>query len=293
MMSAALPAFLAEVVFYLASVFEATRERFSRIGSGRSKATLLWLSALIPYGLFALSAGTFRANAFEVLALLTGVLSFWYVLLPRRIVYDAGFLVIAAAVVVSRVFVRIYYAPDGSLRLDILGHLMWIRLGIAALLILRQWDPGAFGFWPKLREWRLGAMYYLALIAPLVTVALALHDVRFEPRPGPWWRTAAIGAGALFGTLWVVALGEELMFRGVIERALLKGWRSPVLAIVLSAVLFGSAHLWFHTFPDWRRALIATLLGLACGAGYWQTGSVRVPMVTHAFVVATWRVFFR
>jgi membrane protease YdiL (CAAX protease family) len=93
--------------------------------------------------------------------------------------------------------------------------------------------------------------------------------------------------------LWVVALGEELFFRGVIERALLNGWRSPVPAVLLSAILFGSAHLWFHEFPNWRRALIATLLGLGCGMAYLRNGSVRAPMVTHALVVTTWRVFFK
>jgi predicted Abi (CAAX) family protease len=38
--------------------------------------------------------------------------------------------------------------------------------------------------------------------------------------------------------------------------------------------------------------LVATLLGLACGAAYLRSGSVRAPMVTHAFVVTTWRIFF-
>jgi membrane protease YdiL (CAAX protease family) len=292
-MTAALPAFLAETVFYLGSVFEATRFWFSRVASGRTKATLLWVSALIPYCLFSLPAGTFVGNAFELLALLTGVLAFWYVLLPRRVVYDAGFLVIAAAPVVSRVFARVYRSPDDHLRVDILGHLMWIRLGIAALLILREWNPGAFGFWPKLREWRLGGLYYLALLLPIIALGILLHDVRFEPQHGPWWRIAGIGIGTLFGALWVIALSEELLFRGVIERGLLKVWNSPAAAVALSALLFGTVHLWFHEFPDWRRALVATLLGVACGIGYWQSGSVRVPMVTHAFVVATWRVFFK
>lgn len=292
-MTAALPAFMVEAIFYLGSVFERTRFWFSRLGSARTKATLLWVSALIPYWLFSLLAGTFLKNAFEMLALLTGILTFWYVLLPRRIAYDVGFLIVAAAPVIARVFPRIYRSPDDHLRVDILGHLMWIRLGVAALLVLREWDPGAFGFWPKLHEWRLGALYYLALLAPITALALGLHDVRFEPLHGPWWRAAAIGVGTLFGALWVIALGEELFFRGVIEQGLLKAWRSPALAVSLSALLFGVVHLWFHQFPDWRRALVATLLGIACGIGYWQSGSVRVPMVTHAFVIATWRVFFR
>ena len=292
MMHAALPAFLLEAVFYLGSVFESTRQWFSRIGSARTKATLLWISALLPYLVFSLAARTFLGNAFEILALLTGVFAFWFVVLPRRITYDIGFLVVAAAPIISRVFLRIYRSPDAHVQADILGHLMWIRLGISALLVLREWDPGAFGFWPRVEEWRAGFLYFLVVLVPVIGAALGLHDVRFEPH-GPWWLIVGIGAGTFFGILWVVALGEELFFRGVIERAFLKAWRSPVPAILLSAILFGCAHLWFHEFPNWRRAVVAGILGIGCGVCYWRSGSVRASMVTHACVVATWRMFFR
>jgi membrane protease YdiL (CAAX protease family) len=128
---------------------------------------------------------------------------------------------------------------------------------------------------------------------PIFAVAMSLHDVRLEPLQGEWWQVAGIGIGTFLGILWVVALGEELFFRGVVERAFLNTWASPVIAILLSALLFGAAHLWFHQYPNWRRACVASLLGVACGIAYWRSGSVRAPMVTHAMVVATWRVFFK
>ncbi len=292
-MNAALPAFLVEAVFYLGSIFAETRAWFSGVGSRSTQAALLWLSALPPYLMFSLLAGTFAPRAFELVALLTGVLAFWHVFLPRRAVYDAGFLIVAAAPVLLRVFPRLYVSPDGHLPVSILGHLMWVRLAIAALLILREWQPGAFGLWPHAREWRVGVLYYLGAIVPVAGLALALGDVRFVPPRGEWWQIAGIAIGTFFGILWVVAISEELFFRGVIERALLNGWHSKTAAVLVSAVLFGSVHLWFHHFPNWQRALVATAIGIACGLAYAQTGSVRAPMVTHAFVVTTWRVFFR
>jgi membrane protease YdiL (CAAX protease family) len=63
--------------------------------------------------------------------------------------------------------------------------------------------------------------------------------------------------------------------------------------VLVSAILYGCSHLWVHQFPNWRRAAVGTLLGVVFGAIYAQTGSVRAPMVTHAFVVATWRIFFK
>ena len=290
-MWAALPAFLLEAVFYLGSVFEDTRVWLARFRPVRMQAVFLWFSALAPYLIFSFGTDTFQRNSFYLLAGLTAVLSFWYALLPRRPTYDFGFLVVAAAPLVSRAFARIYRSPDEHLDADILGHLMWIRLGIAALLVLREWNPGAFGFWPRSREWRIGTLYYLISIIPIVVLALGIHDVRFEIHAGPWWKVAGIAIGTFFGILWVVALSEELFFRGVIERAMLD--RSRTGAVLVSAALYGSAHLWVHQFPNWRHAGVVAVLGIVLGMAYAQTGSVRTPMVTHALVVATWRVFFK
>ena len=292
-MRAALPAFLFEAIFYLAALFPQTRAWFGRISSQRAQAALLWIAALLPYLIFSLAAGTFARGAFYLLAALCGLLAFWYVVVPRRAVYDFGFLVIAAAPVIERVFPRLYRSPDNYLRIDVLGHLMWIRLGILALLVLREWDPGPLSPWPTRSEWKFGSLCYLAVLAPLIPVSLGIHELRFAVPHETWWRAVAFGAATFFAALWVIGVGEELFFRGVIQRALYDAWPSPLLAVAVSSTVFGAAHLWFHPFPDWRRAVLAAILGMACGIAYLQTGTVRTSMVTHAFVVATWRVFFR
>jgi membrane protease YdiL (CAAX protease family) len=290
---ALLPALAVEIGCYLASVFIQTRNWFALFRPVRAQGIILWFSALIPYLIFSLGAGTFRSNAFYLLVGLTGIFSLWHVILPRRPAYDLGFFIIAAAPVVARVFGRIYLAPDKHLRPDILGSLMWIRVGIIALLVLREWDPGPFGLWPTLREWRTGALYYCAAIVPLALLALSLHDARWAPITGDWWRVAGIAIGTFFGFLWVTALSEELFFRGVVARTLLDHLPSRLLAIVVSALVFGAAHLWFHSFPDWRQASVAAMLGLFCAHAYASTGSVRVPMVSHALIITTWRLFFK
>lgn len=301
-MTAALPAFLVEAVFYLAAGFGETRAWFATAtgptgqpsGKPSGKAALLWMSAVLPYLLFSLASGTFLPRAFLLLAGLSAILSFWYALFPRRVVYDAGFLVIAALPMLMRTFPRIYRTPEVHGHGDIpstLGHLAWIHAGIFALVVLREWDPGEFGFWPRAREWKVGAICYLVGIVPLVALGLSIHAVAFAQRDP--WLVAGLAVGTFFGILWVVAFSEELFFRGFIERALLNSEWPAALAIAVSAVLFGSAHLWFHRFPDWRQAAVAAVLGIACGVAYWRAGSVRASMVTHAFVVATWRAFFR
>ena len=217
--------------------------------------------------------------------------SFWFTLLPRRAAYDIGFLVLAAAPQITRVFTRIYISPTPPSGIDVLGHLMWIHVGIVALLVLREWKPGEFSFWPTPREWQIGMFTFLLGIAPLIGLAEAVHDVRFVVPHAAWWRIAGTGIGTFFGILWVVALSEELFFRGFIQRAIQKEWNA-VAGLGVSAVLFGCSHLWVHAFPNWPHAVVVALLGLICGIAYWKAGSVRASMVTHAFVVVSWRLFF-
>jgi membrane protease YdiL (CAAX protease family) len=202
--------------------------------------------------------------------------------------------VVAAAPVLLGVFPRIYRSPDAHLRIDVLGHLMWIRMGIMALLVLRAWDPGPFSFWPRSREWKAGFSYYALAVLPIIGFALAVGDVQLERLHGAWWQVVGLGLGTFFGMLWVVALSEEFFFRGLIERALLNTWGSAAAAIGVSAVVYGSVHLpWNHEFPNWRHAAVVTLLGVVLGIAYSRTGGVRAPMVTHALVVTTWRLFFK
>ncbi len=279
---------LCESFFYLASVFKQTRDLFKKLRSVIVQSLLLWLSALVPYLIFSLSANVFNRNCFYLLAGLTLIFSFWYAVVPRRVAYDIGFLVLAAAPQITGVFKRFYVIRQ----MDVLGHTMWIHVGIFALLVLRDWKSGEFSFWPQPREWQIGSVVFVAAIAPLIGLSQAVHFAHFAAPTAVWWRVFAEGVAVFFGSLWVVALSEELFFRGFIQNALEKQW-GTVSAILSASLLFGIAHLWTYGFPNWRYAIVTVLLGIACGIAYWWSGSVRGSMVTHALVVVTWRLFFQ
>jgi len=111
-------------------------------------------------------------------------------------------------------------------------------------------------------------------------------------KPGPFAaRTHQLGT--FFGILWVVAFSEELFFRGVIAKALLEWKKSMAIAIGVSSVAFGSAHLWMRDFPNWKMACAASIAGIFFARAYFLGGSVRAAMVTHALAVTTWRMLFR
>jgi membrane protease YdiL (CAAX protease family) len=95
-----------------------------------------------------------------------------------------------------------------------------------------------------------------------------------------------------FGVLWVLALGEEFFFRGLMQQWI-TGWVGNEWAgLIGTAIIFGAAHLWYRTFPNWRFAAIAGLAGIFYGLAFRQAKSIRASMVTHALTVTAWRTFF-
>jgi membrane protease YdiL (CAAX protease family) len=291
--AALLPAFLIESFFYLAAGFESTRAVFAGIRSPSRQALLLLVSGLLPYFILSTPTGLFRLNAFLLLGCLVAVCSFWHVILPRRPAFDVGFLVLIAAPLIARAFPRIYLTPDSSLATNILGHLMWIRVTSLAFLFIRGWDAGPVGFWPSWREWRWGALTFAMAATALAIAAQSIHFASFAPAHGEFWWIAAKALGYFFGTLWVVAFFEELFCRGVVLRGLLKSALPSWVAIVISSLAFGSVHLWYREFPNWRFAVMASIAGVFYAIAYLRGGSVRASMITHALTVTAWRMLFK
>jgi uncharacterized protein len=73
----------------------------------------------------------------------------------------------------------------------------------------------------------------------------------------------------------LAAVGEELLFRGMAQRLLIKIFKSPWLGIIITAFLFSAMHMqFFGFFPRF-------VLGILLGAAYWYSGSLWVPIVAH------------
>jgi membrane protease YdiL (CAAX protease family) len=73
------------------------------------------------------------------------------------------------------------------------------------------------------------------------------------------------------------AIGEELVFRGVVQQQLMRRIANPMLAIILSAMVFSFAHFQFEGF------LPRMLLGIILGWLYWHTRNFWVPVIAHFF----------
>ena len=286
------PAFLVEFVFYLAPGFPDVRAAFDRLGSRALRAPLLAISSVIPYLLESPFTGTFTWNFFLALLAVALVASFWYVGMNASFLYDLAFLAFIGAVYLSRSFDRGYGHPAPHVALGILGQLMWIRLGLMAILSIRGMEDVRFGFLPKAREWRVGLQYYVYFLPVALALAYLLRFVHYQPQPLVWWKFWPLLVATFFAFLWVVALAEEFFFRAFLQVLLAKQMRSAAAGLIVASLIFGLAHLWFRSFPNWRFAIVGSAAGIFYGLAFLKAGSIRASMVTHALVVTTWRMFF-
>ena len=69
---------------------------------------------------------------------------------------------------------------------------------------------------------------------------------------------------------------EEIFFRGAIQNLFTRWLKNPVLAIVLSAVIFSAFHFEYADF------LGRFFLGLVLGWVFYQTGNIWLPVLMHA-----------
>lgn len=87
------------------------------------------------------------------------------------------------------------------------------------------------------------------------------------------------GVGELLLNLLFVAVfagvGEELFFRGILQRLFIKLFKNPWVGIIVTAVIFSAIHLQFYGFIP--RFILGILLGLI----YWYSGSLWPAIVAH------------
>lgn len=268
----------------------AVRERVEQALSAPLRAAATTASAAPAYILYALGTGQFSFRSLTLILLLAAIASFWYVVLPKRPSFDLLFLVFLGSVYLLKCFQILYPNPLPRTYANVLGTLMWVRIGMMAVLSLRQMGGIGFGFIPRREDWWTGFRFYLYFLPFGIGLALALNFLRPDPIPLSV-KTIGVAIATFLGTLWVLAAMEEVFFRGLLQQILARELGGAVKGLIVASVLFGLVHLPYRSFPNWRFALLATIAGLFYGAAYRRARSVRASMVTHALVVTTWRVF--
>ena len=155
--------------------------------------------------------------------------------------------------------------------------------GLAAVALAGGWLTGR----PLLAEVRLDlrdALVGLAATLPLVAALLVVVRVRWRPLRRlvalieevvvPLFESCRPLDLALIAA--VAGVGEELLFRGLVQGWLDARWGTPA-ALLVASLLFGAAHA-----VTWTYAVYATLVGIYLGWLWLASGNLLVPVIVHA-----------
>ena len=289
---ALLPALLVEAFLFLAHGLEAIRERIKGFSSPRIAAAL-FVTALIPYFIYAIGSGTFSWISLAWLLAIAFPCSYYYVVLPHSDLADAVLSATLMVIILSDRFALIYLPSAPKLPERILGDLMLARTTGISLLCIRQL-PCAYGFIPTWKEFRIGIREFLFFL-PIAGVLVYLTKFATIRTLGSPSETLLKIVATAAGIHILVSLREELIVRGLLQPMMQRTLGSPALGMAVTSILFGLLHLgfirkWPH-WDNWKMALLATAAGWFYGRAFAATNSVRAAMVTHTLTVVSWRVF--
>ncbi len=164
-------------------------------------------------------------------------------------------------------------------------------LALFCFLVVRPLDGMGLTFRLRKRDAgqaliAFGWFFPLALMFGYATGFISLH---------PHLPSPALIAPATLGITFMVALPEEIMFRGLLQNMLQRsvGTAGGRLAMMgVSSVLFGLSHLNNRPYWNWDYVIIATVAGIAYGLVYNLTGKVTASAITHALVDIVHRLCF-
>ena len=105
------------------------------------------------------------------------------------------------------------------------------------------------------------------------------EQLRSIQEKAEWIIKLFISQGSLFSSMVIIALlaavSEELLFRSVIQKALIKLFKNAHVAIIVTAVIFSAFH------GDLFGFVPRIILGLMLGYMFWFSGSIIPSMLMH------------
>jgi hypothetical protein len=171
----ALAAFLLEYCFYLLPAFPDVREQLT----DWRLPCVLAASAVAPY-LAACAVGAFSWIALAKLLAVALVLGLWFYALPGNVSTDIGFLGVVAFLILSRYLQGVYPRPHRAVDLSVLGKLAVMQMAVLALMVARRVPETGYGFIPRWRDWRIGALNFLWFAPVGLALILVLKATQFR-----------------------------------------------------------------------------------------------------------------
>ena len=124
-------------------------------------------------------------------------------------------------------------------------------------------------------KWRPGILAIVGGVLGAISISILTEKV---PLPDTMLQMSQEMSRNIIGLLTLVVVGpitEELLFREAIEGEMLRRGTNPWLAIIISAIAFGVAHL------NFAQGLYAFPLAILFGIIYYKTGNIVLTSLLH------------
>ncbi len=175
---------------------------------------------------------------------------------------------------------------------NLVSHFMTFSLPSIALILFLYRDKAIVFF--KLDRMPIGRNVFYSILFILISFPLAQFTYWLNQQiPLPEWAIEMENSAEgmlksvlnmqspwelLFNLLVVAvipAIGEELLFRGIIQQKLEKAWGNAILAVWVTGILFSAIHLQFQGFIP--RMILGAMLGYLL---IW-TRNLWIPIIAH------------
>lgn len=172
-----------------------------------------------------------------------------------------------------------------------LGALAKLYVADVALylyVVIRRLQGMGYSFVPTVSAISVGLREWLLFLPFGIGIGFAVHFIHFHSRMPSG---VALGT-ALLVTFLVVAIPEEILFRGILQN-LLETRLRPWLALLTASLLFGFGHFHRGAAFNWRYVVLAAIAGIFYGRAWQARRQLLAAIITHTAVDVVWSLWFR
>ena len=239
----------------------------------------------IPYLIYAIPSGSFQWSMAVLMFGLPIVLASLLETSPSSKMSWQDGIVLAALVAVFILKVLLGAWP---LRLEAMSKLYVADVALYLYVVVRGLPGMGYSFVPKASDFLIGLWEWMFFLPFGVGLGTALAFTHFHPRVPTW-------TGVLAGitvTFLLVAIPEEMFFRGILQN-LLQSRCQQWVALVVASVLFGLSHFNKGAAFNWRYVLLATIAGIFYGRAWRSRHRILASVITHTLVDVAWSLWFK
>jgi len=258
-------------------------------GRSQSRAWRILLPAIlgVPYLVFAIPAGNFHWFAAAVMFGLPVVLSalLEFSSLPPKLAWqDALVLAVLVAIYMLRLLAHAWLSPQPAA----FSKLYIADLALYLYLVVRRLGGMGYSFAPRGHAFLTGLREWLYFLPFALGLGFALHFIHFHAA----WPSPLRAAETLLVTFLLIAIPEEMFFRGILQN-LLETRLGRRMALLTAALLFGLAHFNKGAAFNWRYVLLAAIAGIFYGRAWRERRQLLASVITHTAVDVLWALWFR